>query len=137
MYTFPSGTIIEFFSSDSPGKCQGSARDILFINEAFLVPYETARQLFVRTRQKIIVDWNPAASCWINEQIEPRPNCRTIHSTYKDNDTLSKEQIAELESNRKDENWARVFLDGLLGTLEGVIFSYEVIDKLPTEYKTV
>ena len=32
-FTFATGTIIEFFSADSPGKVHGPSRDILFINE--------------------------------------------------------------------------------------------------------
>ena len=34
IYTFETGSIIEFFSADQPGKVRGPRRDVMFINEA-------------------------------------------------------------------------------------------------------
>ena len=67
IYTFPNGSIIEFFGADSPGKVHGPKRQRLFINEAQNVPYEVARQLFIRTTAVIFIDYNPvtATSEWI------------------------------------------------------------------------
>ena len=50
-YTFNSGSSIRFFSVDDWGKVKGGRRDILFINECNRIPYETYRQLSVRTRE--------------------------------------------------------------------------------------
>jgi phage terminase large subunit len=47
-YTFPNGTILEFFSVKD-AKVRGPGRDILFINECNNVPFETYRQLAMRT----------------------------------------------------------------------------------------
>jgi len=44
-YTFESGSKIEFFSADQPGKVRGPRRDVLFINEANNISYETYTQL--------------------------------------------------------------------------------------------
>lgn len=138
-YTFPSGAIIEFFSADSPAKVHGPARDRLFLNECQNINWEVARQLFVRTRGLVFLDYNPTASFWVNEKIEPRDTCVKIHSTYLDNkdyktgvSTLSPEQVAEIESNRNDANWWQVYGLGLQGRLEGLIFpDFEQIDQLP------
>lgn len=130
-YTFPSGSVIEFFSADSPAKVHGPARDRLFINEGQNIAYETARQLFVRTRGFIIVDYNPTHAFWMHEKIEPRDNCRTIVSTYRDNTHLTREQVAEIESNRDDERWWKVYGLGETGTLEGIIYDFRQIDRLP------
>jgi len=108
IYTLPNGSIIEFFSADSPAKVHGPARDRLFLNEVQSIPYEIARQLFVRTRGLVLLDYNPTHSFWANELIELRPECVTIHSTYKDNSFLSAEQVAEIEANRRDRNWWQV-----------------------------
>lgn len=132
IYTCSSGSIIEFFSADSPAKVHGPARDRLFLNEVQNIPYDTARQLFVRTRGLIIMDYNPTHSFWANELIEPRPECVTIHSTYKDNPFLTPEQVAEIESNRHDRNWWQVYGEGKIGTLEGLIYTFEQIDRMPT-----
>ena len=130
-YTWANGSILEFFSVDNAGKVHGSARDRLFINEAQNIPYEIARQLFVRTRGQIICDYNPTHSFWLNEIIEARPNCITIHSTYKDNEYLTPEQVAEIEDNKSDENWWKVYGEGKVGTLDGLIYQFETIDALP------
>lgn len=132
IYRFPhNGAIIEFFSADSPAKVHGPARDRLFLNEAQSIPYEIARQLFVRTRGLIILDYNPTHSFWVNENVEIRDNCKTIHSTYQDNPFLTEEQVAEIEANRGDRNWWQVYGEGRVGTLEGVIYEFEQIDEMP------
>ena len=123
IYTLPNGSIIEFFSADSPSKVHGPARDRLFLNEAQNISYEIARQLFVRTNDKIIIDYNPTHSFWANEIIEPRQECITI---------LSENQRAEILSNRHDRNWWQVYGEGKVGTLEGLIYTFEQIDRMPT-----
>ena len=57
IYTFATGSIIEFFGADVPGKLQGPARDRLIINEANRVDWEAARQLMVRTANKGTGNW--------------------------------------------------------------------------------
>ncbi len=131
VYDFGNGVILEFFSADSPGKVHGPARDILFINEAQNIDYETARQLFVRTRGRIIIDYNPVRSFWVHEQLQGRPECASVSSTYKDNDFLTPAQVAEIESNRGNSNWWRVYGEGLVGQAEGVIFEFRQIEKMP------
>lgn len=130
-YTLPNGSVIEFFSADAPSKVHGPARDRLFLNEVQNIPYETARQLFVRTRGLILLDYNPTASFWANEIIEAREDCVTIHSTYKDNSHLTPEQVREIEANKNDRNWWKVYGLGEFGTLEGVIYDFETIDAMP------
>lgn len=133
IYTFPNGSRIEFFSADQPGKVHGPARDRLFLNEANHIPWETARQLFVRTKGLIIIDYNPTHSFWVHDHVQPRAECVSIHSTYQDNlDNLSQQQVREIEANRGDANWWRVYGEGLVGQLEGLIYDFEQVDALPT-----
>lgn len=132
IYTFANGAKLEFFSADQPGKVMGPGRKRLFINECNHVPWETARQLFVRTTGLILLDYNPAATFWAIEKIEPRENCISFRSTYLDNrDFLTQETIDEIEANRNDANWWKVYGLGELGSLEGVIYDFEQIDALP------
>jgi phage terminase large subunit len=139
IYTFPNGSIIEYFSADSPAKVHGPARDILFLNEAQNISYDIARHLFVRTSERILIDYNPTHTFWVNERIEPSEDCVCIHSTFKDNcdcatgeTFLSPEQVREIESNKGDKNWWRVYGEGKVGQLEGLIFpDFEQVDDLP------
>lgn len=131
IYTYPNGAKLEFFSADSPGKVLGPARKRLFLNEANHIPYETYRQLAVRTTGIIFIDYNPASVFWAIDKIEVRDTCTTIHSTYKDNPFLSAEQVAEIESNKDDANWWKVYGEGKVGTLDGLIYNFELIDRMP------
>ena len=141
VYTFPNGGKLEFFSVDAPSRVQGPARKRLFENEAIHLQYDTHRQLAVRTKGIIFIDLNPECVSWIDEKIMPRKNCITFRTTYKDNvdrntgvSLLSREQIDEIESNKEDANWWRIYGLGLVGQLEGLIFpDFEQIDELPAE----
>ena len=132
IYTLHNGSVIEFFSADAPAKVHGPARSRLYLNECQNIPYETARQLFVRTRGLIIVDYNPVRSFWADQLLETRDNCVTVHSTYRDNPYLTAEQVAEIEANKGDANWWRVYGEGKVGVLEGLIFpDFEQVDRMP------
>lgn len=132
-YTFGNGSVLEFFSVDNAGKVYGSARDNLFINECQHIDFEIFRQLAVRTRKRILLDYNPTHQFWCMDKVETRDNCIRIHSTYLDNDFLSDEQVREIEDNKGDgkNQWWKVFGLGEVGTLEGQIYEFEQIDKLP------
>ena len=131
-YTFKNGSVVEFFSVDNWGKVKGSRRDILFINECNRISYETYRQLAVRTTETIFLDWNPDNEFWYEEHIAQRDTTAEIHSTYLDNPYLDKAQIAEIESNRYNEQWWRVYGLGLTGYIEGTIYRpFIQIDELP------
>ena len=130
-FTFATGTIIEFFSCDSPARVHGPARDILFINEGQNIRWETARQLMIRTREFIIVDYNPTHEFWAHTELATDARFRTIVSTYKDNRFLTPAQIEDIEKGKKNANWWRVYGLGLTGQLEGVIYQFEQIDKMP------
>lgn len=130
-WTFDNGAKLEFFSVDNAAKVHGSQRKRLFVNEANHIEYEIFRQLAVRTSSIIFIDYNPASVCWIQNKIECRDNCCLIRSTYKDNPFLSPEQIAEIESNKDDANWWKVYGQGIEGTLDGLIYEFEQIDRMP------
>lgn len=133
VWTFDNGAKLEFFSADTPQKVHGSQRKRLFINEANHITWEIARQLFVRTASTIFIDYNPASVCWIQERIECKENCTLIHSTYKDNPFLTELQVREIEDNRNDENWWKVYGQGREGTLDGLIYEFEQVDKMPAK----
>ena len=133
IYTFRNGSIIRFFSAEDWGKVKGSKRDILFINEANRIPWEVYRQLSVRTTRTILIDWNPDAEFWYELRgIQKKHDTTEIHSTYKDNAHLSDIQIAEIESNKDDENWWRVYGLGLTGHAEGIVYKrWEQVESIP------
>lgn len=131
VYTFPNGSIIEFFGVDSAPKVHGPKRWRLFINEAQNISYEVARQLFVRTMGVVFIDYNPTHEFWAHTRIRTSGRAYCVHSTYRDNPYLSPEQVAEIERNRNDRNWWQVYGEGQIGTLEGLVYSFELVDAMP------
>lgn len=133
-YQYSNGTIIEFFGVDNASKVHGSARDILFVNEAQGIPREIFRQLDIRTRKKVIIDFNPVRKFW-GETEFVGDRYVTVHSTYKDNPYLSKEQVGAIEKNMNDANWWRVYGEGLTGGVEGNVYpEYEVVEDMPETF---
>ena len=133
-YTYPNGCMIEFFGVDNASKVHGPARDILFVNEAQGIPREIFRQLDIRTRKKVIIDFNPVRKFW-GETEFVGDRYVTIHSTYKDNPYLTKEQVGAIEKNKHDANWWRIYGEGETGGVEGNVYpNYEVIDELPETF---
>lgn len=125
LYQYPLGSYIEFFSVDDSKRVRGPGRDILHINEANLLSLDTWRQLSIRTRKLIIIDYNPADEFhWIYDEIIPRKDCKFIQTTYKDNPFLSKGQRAEIEYLKDiDPDFWRVYGLGERGTNSNAIYS--------------
>lgn len=134
IYTFETGSKIEFFSLDMPHKVRGPRRDRLFINEANNIPKETFDQLEVRTRDEIWLDWNPTNEFWWYTDIMPTMDVDFLVLTYKDNEGLPQSIVESIESRKGNKNWWRVYGEGQLGEVEGMIFTnWRIIDEIPHE----
>lgn len=107
------GHTLEFFSADDAQKIRGSARDILWLNEGNELLFEDYRQLAMRTRGHILIDFNPSDPIhWIYDLME-RDDAETFISTYKDNKFLPKELIDEIERiKERDPDYWRVYGEG-------------------------
>lgn len=141
VYTFETGSRIEFFSVDQPDKVRGPRRDRLFINEANNVPLETFDQLSIRTNEFIFLDWNPTNAFWFYSEVcgcgkqgcmGKQNNIDHIILTYKDNEACPPNIISDIESRRNRTEWFKVYGMGLLGEVEGKIYTgWQVIEKVP------
>jgi len=134
IYTFETGTKVEFFSADQPGKVRGPRRDVLYLNESNNIKYETYTQLEIRTRNIIWLDSNPTHEYWVYTEVIPNMDIDYITLTYKDNEALEKEIIDALESRKGSKNFYKVYVLGELGEAEGRIFTdWQALDKVPHE----
>jgi len=134
IYTFPNGSIIEFFSADIVGKVRGPRRDIIFINEANNVSYETYTQLEVRTKKIIWLDWNPVSEFWWYTEVMGKMDCDFVTLTYRDNEALDPKMVEALEVRKGNKLWWRVYGEGMLGEAEGRIYKdWQQIDDIPHE----
>lgn len=129
-YKFANGSELEFISADDMD-AHGPKRDGLFVNEANSVKWTVFDNLATRTRDLVIIDFNPTRRFWAHtELLEGKFKNRTAHVTltYLDNEALSKEEISNIEDHKprpgeKPSNWWVVYGLGQIGVLEGNIYS--------------
>ena len=135
IYTFETGSQIEFFSADNGGKLRGGRRDRLFINEANNVAKDAFDQLEVRTKEFVFLDWNPTNEFWFYTEIKERPDVDFITLTYLDClEALPKEIVQAIEARKGNKAWWRVYGLGLLGEVEGKIYKdWQIVDDIPHE----
>jgi phage terminase large subunit len=135
IYTFETGSKIEFFSADQPSKVRGPRRDRLFINECNNVAYEAFDQLEVRTNIETWLDWNPTNEFWFyTEVLGQRDDAEMITVTYKDNEGLPETIIQSIENRKDRKQWWQVYGLGQLGEIEGRIYKgWRIIDEIPHE----
>lgn len=135
VYTFETGSQIEFFGADQSDKLRGGRRDRLFINEANNISFMAFEELEVRTREFIFLDWNPTNEFWYYTEIKPfRTDFEELTLTYKDNEALDEETKKSIEQRKGRKDWWQVYVLGLLGELEGKIYrDWAIIDEVPHE----
>jgi phage terminase large subunit len=135
IYTFETGSQIEFFSTDNGDKLRGARRDRLFINEANNVTFEAFEQLEIRTKDFVYLDWNPSNEYWFYTDIlGKREDVDHIILTYKDNEALDPQIVNALEQRKERKSWWNVYGLGQLGEVEGKIYrNWNIIDEIPHE----
>jgi len=123
IYTFPNGSMVEFFSVDDEQKIRGRKRDIAWCNEANELYFDDFTQLNMRTEHKLIFDYNPSDnSSWLYEL--PPDDTVLIRSTYKDNPFLPqsiRNQIEDLK--RTDEALYQIYALGQKAVSKSNIYS--------------
>jgi len=156
-HEYPNESYIDFLGADVSDIGKGFRRDIIYINEADKLDIDTAVQ-FISRAALTLIDYNPDSLFWGNDYINEN---NFIILTFEDNEYLPQSEVNSIldyktkgfhnhnlpfeklfeENNIKSAYWAnkwRVYGLGLVGNLEGVIFTnYKVIDSLPPEAKYI
>jgi phage terminase large subunit len=135
-YHFANGSIIEFFSADSEARLRGARRQVVYINEANNIDFESYYQLAIRTSEAIYIDFNPTHEFWAHTEVLPEQDSELLILTYQDNEALPDTIRRDIELNRtKAEtsaywaNWWKVYGLGQVGTLQGAIYEdFEVVE---------
>ena len=106
-------------------------------------------QLDIRVRGKavhykqFILSFNPIyINHWLNGEFfdrrNPKRNCKTVHSTYKDNKFLDQESIEVLEGFKdKDPYFYQVYCQGSWGILGKTIFDAQKVSKRIEQIKDI
>ena len=144
-YEFANGSFIEFFSADDSKKLRGGRRNILYINECNQISFESFLEMSIRTKNEVFLDYNPTAEFWVQTELEGQEDAEKIILTYKDNEALDTGIVDQIEKNIKKaetsnywKSWVDVYVKGLMGKLEGIVFSnWKQIDTIPKEARLV
>lgn len=124
------GSKIYFRACRDEQKVRGVKWDYAQITEANEVPFSVFRQIMLRLKKVIVLDFNPSdENVWINREIEQkRDDFKLIQSSYRDNPYLDKTIIKEIELLKtQDPDYFHIFGEGNYGVVQGKIFDYEVV----------
>lgn len=144
-YVFNNGSYIEFFSTDQEDRLRGARRNVLYINEANNINFESYYQLAIRTSNDIYLDFNPTEQFWAHTEVLKEDDAELLILTYKDNEALPPNVITDLnqakikaQTSSYWANWCRVYIDGEIGTLQGAVFdNWDQCDGIPANAEFV
>lgn len=126
LFTFKSGSMLEFKVFENEMAARGQKRKRLFINEANKFDYMVFFQLDSRSDQSII-DYNPSIRFWSHEKLIGQPGNELFISDHRHNPFLSDSKHAEIEAYTGE--LFKVYSRGLTGNVVGVIFpNWDMID---------
>ena len=134
---------IEFMSVDSPDRVHGPSREYLFCNEIQNWKYETFFHMAQRTSCRIYADWNPTHEFFIYPEYINNPqyaeDITVIKSNIFDNqfcpESIKKDVLLRAE---RDANYKRVYLDGEIGSIEGLVYpNFHLCDKIPDNVRNI
>jgi len=137
-FSFPNGSIIEFFSADRIDKALGARRYLLYGNEVNSLKKDVWDEL-ARRSEIILADFNPTRKFWLEDWLEFYKDNIVIKSNYLDNPYLPSYEVERIKLRAsKDKNFKKIHIDCEYGSSEGVVFSPEqiiLIDDFPTDAK--
>jgi phage terminase large subunit len=149
-YRFRNGSFIKFIGLDKEDVGKGLRSSVAYFNEINKCDRESYRQVSTRAG-RIIMDYNPDAEFFVDEDVIPRDDCDFLQLTFEDNELLPTHERDEIlnyktqgyhsDGSIKNSYWAnlwQVYGLGNIGNLQGVVFSnWSECDNVPTEAKFV
>jgi phage terminase large subunit len=131
-YTFPNGSIVEFFSADRIDKALGARRGLLYGNEINSLKKEVWSEL-ARRSEFVMGDFNPTAQFWLEDWLEYEQNYQIFTSNHWDNPFLPEtERQKIIYRAERDTNFKRIHIDCEYGVYDGLVFTeWQQIDVMP------
>jgi len=123
------GRTVEWFSIDDSTKVKSRQRDILVVNELTELEPADYTELCIRTKYKIVCDYNPDFGSWVKDAEESK----TVFSySYLTNPLLTPQQVAAVEDLKKDSFlWQSLGLGEYIAPQGLVLPKFELYDVLP------
>jgi phage terminase large subunit len=137
IFHFVNGSIIEFKSYDNSQDSKSGKRDYLFINEAQGINKSIWDELYIRTKKRSYVDYNPNNEFWVHEHLIGKPNVTLIISDHRHNTFLDQKIHDKIESISDTELW-KIYARGLTGRIEGLVFrDYNIVHDISSDAKLI
>ena len=129
IYSYGSN-LIEFFSVDGEGSRLGSRRSHLYINEADSIKFSTYIEIYSRTSEFTVIDFNPRRKFWAHKELIGEAHVDFLVLNFTHNEFIPEKEKSSIlwfkkkadEGSRYFKNKWRVLGLGLLGITEGIIF---------------
>lgn len=133
IFTFDTGSVMEFKSYLTAQDAKSGKRDYLFMNEANGQTKDVWDQLEIRTKKQAYLDYNPNAEFWVHEQLMNQPGTKLFISDHRHNPFVPQKIRDKLEGLKfKDKELFKVYGRGMTGKIEGLVFrNFDVIDEVP------
>lgn len=96
-FSYDTQSTWEIMGTDELNKVMGLGQDAAWMNEPYKIPKAVFDQIDQRTRDFIVIDWNPKESHWIDD-LKKNKRAITIKSTFRDNPFCPPEQRAKILS---------------------------------------
>lgn len=137
LFTFFNSSIIEFKSYDDWQDAKSGKRDYLFLNEVNGIAKPIFDELYLRTKRKTYLDYNPNTEFWVHTDLIGKENVSLIISDHRHNTFLDEKIHNKIEAIEDPELW-KVYARGLTGKLEGVIFrDYNIVPNISLDAKLI
>lgn len=122
LYTFASGSTMQFKSFIDFQDAKSGKRDYTFFNEINGIPKPIFDEIHLRTRKRTWVDYNPNEEFWIHDYIG-KPGVKFFRTWHEHNPFLSQKIRDKIEGLKEiDEDLWKVYGRGMTGKIEGLVF---------------
>jgi phage terminase large subunit len=148
-FEFSNGSQIISVGVDDSEKLKSlSGITSIWIEEASQLSLQDFKQINLRlrgidyTKMQIILTFNPISTLsWLRDYffVNTKDTATINHSTWRNNPNLGEQYTQELVRLKdEDENYWKIYSEGLWGELKGLIYSnYQVVKEVPPKYKEI
>lgn len=133
-FTFPTGSIVEFFSADRIDKALGARRNVLYGNEINSLK-ESVWDELARRSDLVIGDFNPSSQFWLERWLSYYDHSIVINSNHLDNPYLNETERSKIIKRALiDTNFRRIHIDCEYGCSDALVFpDVALVDQVPDD----
>ena len=135
LFLYDTGAVMEFKSYLTPQDAKSGKRDYLFVNEGQGISYEIFHELWMRTRIRTWIDFNPNAEFWVHEKLIGQKGVKLIISDHRHNPFTPQKIRDKLEGLKlKDMELFKVYARGRTGKIEGLVLrNWHIVEEIPKD----